>query len=734
MRERAEIGGYAIIKRLGSGGMSVVFEAEDAEGHRVALKLLHPSIVDTPIGRERLRREIRMMQRVRGPYVAHVIDAEADEDEAFIVTELIDGPTLEQDVQDAGVFTGTDLVELAENLRDAVASIHEVGVLHRDIKPSNVMMAASGPILIDFGIAQVEEDQRLTMTGQLSHTPGYCDPRIFDGASPDEASDEWATVAVLCYAATGSHPFGSGTSPAVLKRVLSGDAEIQVLAPELAAAFRCALSPNEHERMSIDQLIDVIGDPSRGSYLLETKFRPPTLPPLPTMPSAFTSSTTPFSSVDPTRHVAPPGGEATLVPLPEEYEIPEPSQANTSDSDVSAGVHAPEVGATEAGEHLSADFLPTDVSLESSRADAGSGSTLTASVTPSGTIIAPTPAANNSVNSAPNQDHTQSLGTLDDDAASDYLIQTLRASQLETGTREAGGAQGTPRRLGIFERASHSEGLRNPESTHRDESNGHNLFAGTQPTNVYPTHITLPLANHTVPNSQHPQAYGQGVHPLHQPRVPGATPMLTEGSDGRHWMPHRPVEPWMMPSPQARVMVFLAGCCFAVFGFLAPGWALICYAILLVILSTAGFCAQNLRDRRLQRGRPYRGDRLGAVLRAPWYALVSTILEGTNLLLSCAVAYLAMLFFDRTFTEATTTAMGVVIVLVVSWFIGPNSAGREGARTISRLLSPTPTYRYFWWSALLVVLIIALSVLAVEPISSWAPLPEPSYFENALRL
>lgn len=643
--------------------MSVVFEAEDAEGHRVALKLLHPSIVDTSVGRERLRREIRMMQRVRGPYVAHVIDAEADEDEAFIVTELIDGPTLEQDVQDAGVFTGADLVELSENLRDAVASIHEVGVLHRDIKPSNVMMAASGPILIDFGIAQVEEDQRLTMTGQLSHTPGYCDPRIFDGATPDEASDEWATVAVLCYAATGSHPFGSGTSPAVLKRVLSGDAEIQVLAPELAAAFRCALSPIEHERISLDQLIEVMRDPSRGSYLLETKFRPPTLPPLPGVSAPFAGAHS-----DPTRLVPAPAGEATLVPLPEDYEAPEAhafdsgvSGADVSGADVFPGSSA-HYGddVSEAGPEGATQVLG---------AGAGAG---------------------------------QGAGTLDDDAASDYLTQALRASQREAGARDR-----APRRVGIFDRAAgHSTA---PGNVNNQQPPAFNT-AGSYPTHIMPTNT--------------PQ---QGSPYPGLPAAPGLP-------GGRHWMADRPVEPWMMPSPPARVMVLLAGCCFAVFGYLAPGWALICYAAVLLVLSTAGFCAQNLRERRLQRGRPYRGDRLGAVLRSPWYLLVSVVLEGTNLLLSCAVAYLAMLFFDRTFTEPATTAVGVLIVIVVSWFIGPNASGREGARAVSRLLSPTPTYRYFWWSALLIVLIIALSALSVEPVSTWAPLPEPYYFENVFQL
>ena len=142
---RAEIGGYEIIRRIGSGGMSTVYEAADAEGHRVALKLLHPHVADSLDGRERMRREFRMLRKVKGPYVAEVLDIEADDEDAFIVTQLIDGPTLEDDVVTGGIYTEEDLADLARKLQDAVASIHSVGVLHRDLKPSNVMMKRGKP-------------------------------------------------------------------------------------------------------------------------------------------------------------------------------------------------------------------------------------------------------------------------------------------------------------------------------------------------------------------------------------------------------------------------------------------------------------------------------------------------------------------------------------------------------------------------------------------------------------
>ena len=252
------IGGYRLIKRIGAGGMSTVFEAEDGAGVRVALKLLHPALVVDHSGRERLRREVAMLQKVRGRYVAEVLDAETDSDEAFIVTELIDGPTLEQDVVDSGVFEGEDLVELAEHLRQAVEAIHEAGVLHRDLKPSNVMLGPDGPVLIDFGIAQVDEDSRLTVPGSVAHTPGYCDPRVINGANPDESADWWALAAVLAFAATGRAPFGKGNPQAIMRRVFEGVPDIVGIQGPVAAAFVRALAPDIEDRIGIDELVEVL--------------------------------------------------------------------------------------------------------------------------------------------------------------------------------------------------------------------------------------------------------------------------------------------------------------------------------------------------------------------------------------------------------------------------------------------------------------------------------------------
>ncbi|WP_341827813.1 serine/threonine-protein kinase [Trueperella pyogenes] len=275
MRERSMIGGYRIVERIGSGGMSTVYRAIDAEGRAVALKLLHPELAADPLSRARLRREVAMLQRVKSPYVAQILDAETDEEEIFVVTELIEGPTLDRDVRDSGHYTGGDLVELGQELAAALNAIHDAGILHRDLKPSNVMMGADGPILIDFGIAQLGDDLRMTQTGSLAHTPGFCDPVVIRGSAPDTDADWWALAAVLAYAATGRAPFGVGNSPAVMHRVLEGDADLPGLTVAAAEAFRSALSPRRAERISFAELLAVLDGQDDAQLAEPTVTYPP---------------------------------------------------------------------------------------------------------------------------------------------------------------------------------------------------------------------------------------------------------------------------------------------------------------------------------------------------------------------------------------------------------------------------------------------------------------------------
>lgn len=248
LAEGTEIGGYTVVALLGRGAMGAVYEAVDGGGHAVAVKVLHAHVDTDPAGRERLRREVAALQRLRHPAVAQVLDAELDGPFAFVVTELVDGVTLEDEVDERGPLDPRDLYSLADQLADALEAVHLAGVVHRDLKPSNVMVTDQGPVLIDFGIAQGPGDARTTSTGFVMGTPGYIAPELLDGADPVPETDWWSWAALLAFAATGRSPFGVRPTDLVLRRSREGRADVVGVPPRTARALAGALHADPARR------------------------------------------------------------------------------------------------------------------------------------------------------------------------------------------------------------------------------------------------------------------------------------------------------------------------------------------------------------------------------------------------------------------------------------------------------------------------------------------------------
>ena len=249
-----EIGGYRILATLGRGGMGAVYRARDADGRMVALKLLHAHL-DDPETRERLRREVAALQKVRHAGVARVLDAEIESAEAFIVTELQAGTDLGRHVRREGPLAPRELAELAARLREALAVVHDAGVLHRDLTPGNVMVTPDGPVLIDFGVAQVIEDARVTAAGLVTGTPGYVAPELLEGVDPSVATDWWGWAAVLTFAATGKPPFGRGGIAAVLTRVRAGKPALAGLDERVADVLRRSLAVDPADRPAPEDVV-----------------------------------------------------------------------------------------------------------------------------------------------------------------------------------------------------------------------------------------------------------------------------------------------------------------------------------------------------------------------------------------------------------------------------------------------------------------------------------------------
>ncbi|MFC6934627.1 serine/threonine-protein kinase [Actinomadura yumaensis] len=161
----ASIGPYRPIELIGSGGMGQVFRAVDPKGRVVAVKTLHPHLVDAGDSRTRLQREVETMGRVSTPRVAEILEFDVDARVPYIVTRYVHGRPLLDEVRANGAITGAPLWRIAMGTSEALEAIHRAGVVHRDIKPGNVLLEGGEPVVIDFGISQGVDDTRLTHTG-----------------------------------------------------------------------------------------------------------------------------------------------------------------------------------------------------------------------------------------------------------------------------------------------------------------------------------------------------------------------------------------------------------------------------------------------------------------------------------------------------------------------------------------------------------------------------------------
>jgi serine/threonine protein kinase len=242
------VGEYLLLAKIGEGGMGVVHLAQGPDGSRVALKVLRPHIVGDDEARERLAREVASLRRVTSPRIAEVIDADPWGETPFVATRYVPGLSLHEHARQEGPISGDDLRHFAAGLAEAVIAVHRVGVLHRDIKPSNVLLEGRSPVLIDFGLARLAEDPRLTHTGWLLGTPGYLAPEILYGDDATTASDVHSWAATVVFAATGRPPFGTGPAMAIMDRVRRGEHDLSAVPPALLPLVRACLAPDPADR------------------------------------------------------------------------------------------------------------------------------------------------------------------------------------------------------------------------------------------------------------------------------------------------------------------------------------------------------------------------------------------------------------------------------------------------------------------------------------------------------
>ncbi|WP_030174295.1 serine/threonine-protein kinase [Streptomyces sp. NRRL S-813] len=248
--EPTVVGPYRLLGRLGSGGMGRVYLGRSAGGRTVAVKIVHPHFALDEEFRARFRREVAAARRVGGAWTAPVLDADPEASVPWVATGYAAGPSLAAAVADVGPLPAHCVRGLVAGLAEALAAVHELGLVHRDVKPSNVLLTLDGPLLIDFGIARaMAGTASLTSSGVSIGSPGYMAPEQILGKGVTGAADVFSLGAVLVHAATGEPPFLGDSSAALLYKVVHEEPELDSLADgELRELARACLSKDPAAR------------------------------------------------------------------------------------------------------------------------------------------------------------------------------------------------------------------------------------------------------------------------------------------------------------------------------------------------------------------------------------------------------------------------------------------------------------------------------------------------------
>ncbi|MDA2805191.1 WD40 repeat domain-containing serine/threonine protein kinase [Nocardiopsis suaedae] len=260
-----EIGGHRLLRRIGAGGMGVVYLGRAPGGGLSAVKVVRAEFADDEEFRARFRREATAAGRVHGPFTARVLDARTDGPVPWMATEYIPGLSLDRAVREVGGFRGEPLRMLASGLAEALRAIHAAGLVHRDLKPSNVLLCERGPQVIDFGIARAADATALTGTGQALGTPGYMAPEQVTGGDAGPLGDIFAFGGVLLYAATGRRPFGGGDPMAVLDRSVREEPDLSGLEGAVAELVRACLAKDPADRPDLDEVRAALAAPGASA-------------------------------------------------------------------------------------------------------------------------------------------------------------------------------------------------------------------------------------------------------------------------------------------------------------------------------------------------------------------------------------------------------------------------------------------------------------------------------------
>jgi serine/threonine-protein kinase len=261
IRKGTALGRYVIGDVLGHGAMATVFRARDGQlGRTVAIKVMNMAIAARSDAGERFRREAQAVAALKHPSIVEIHDfaTATDHEPAYIVAELIEGPTLRAFVESRrGRLLPEMAVLIAAQVADALAVAHEHGIVHRDVKPDNVMLEKRGSaarvVLTDFGVAHITGLETMTASGALVGSPAYMSPEQARGQDVGPAADVWGVGVLLYQMVTGALPFPGKEPFAVIAAVARGTFKragqvAATVSPELDQVIARCLRPAPGER------------------------------------------------------------------------------------------------------------------------------------------------------------------------------------------------------------------------------------------------------------------------------------------------------------------------------------------------------------------------------------------------------------------------------------------------------------------------------------------------------
>ena len=250
------IGPYRLRGRLGAGGMGQVYlglsagrpgRGGEGDPRRSGSGPRIPGAF--PAGDRGRPQGERIVTR------SPVIDADVDGPVPWLATAYVEGPSLADAVSQHGPLPPRSVLTLAAGLAEGLNAIHAAGVVHRDLKPANVLLAEDGPRVIDFGISRAVEASALTHTGLVVGSPGYMSPEQAEGRVVGPPSDIFSLGAVLAFAATGQGPFGTGSTPALVYRVVFSPPNLDYLPAEVRPLIERCLAKDPAQRPTAAQLL-----------------------------------------------------------------------------------------------------------------------------------------------------------------------------------------------------------------------------------------------------------------------------------------------------------------------------------------------------------------------------------------------------------------------------------------------------------------------------------------------